>query len=80
MKQITINDLWKACVEERKKGNGKKKILVSSDEEGNSFNPLYYLFTPTKDPNEEQDFFDAAYIDKPCGVTDENINDYIILG
>ena len=47
MKEITINDLWKACVEERKKGNGKKKILVPSDEEGNSYNAMYYLFSPT---------------------------------
>ena len=36
MKAITIDQLWKACVEERKKGNGKKTILMASDEEGNS--------------------------------------------
>ena len=46
MKAITIDQLWKACVEERKKGNGKKTILVASDEEGNSFHPMRYLFTP----------------------------------
>lgn len=46
MKAITIDQLWKACVEERKKGNGKKKILVADDEEGNSFRPMHYLFTP----------------------------------
>ena len=46
MKAITIDQLWKACVEERKKGNGKKTILVAGDEEGNSFHPMNYLFTP----------------------------------
>ena len=46
MKAITIDQLWKACVEERKKGNGKKTILMSSDEEGNSYQPMHYLFTP----------------------------------
>ena len=46
MKAITIDQLWKACVEERKKGNGKKTILVAGDEEGNSFHPMHYLFTP----------------------------------
>ena len=37
MKYITVNELWKACVEERKKGNGKKIILVATDEECNSY-------------------------------------------
>ena len=46
MKAITIDQLWKACVEERKKGNGKKTILVAGDEKGNSFHPMRYLFTP----------------------------------
>lgn len=46
MKAITIDQLWKACVEERKKGNGNKTILVAGDEEGNSFHPMRYLFTP----------------------------------
>ena len=46
MKAITIDQLWKACVEERKKGNGNKTILVAGDEEGNSFHPMRYLLTP----------------------------------
>ena len=73
MKEITINDLWKACVKERKKGNGKKKILVPSDEEGNSYNAMYYLFSPT-------DEYDPEWSNFPRDVTEENKKDYIILG
>lgn len=73
MKEITINDLWKACVEERKKGNGKKKILVPSDEEGNSYNAMYHLFSPT-------DEYDPEWSNFPRDVTEENKKDYIILG
>lgn len=69
MKAITIDQLWKACVEERKKGNGKKTILVAGDEEGNSFHPMHYLFTPMSN-----EFKSLVY------RYDGNKDDCIILG
>ena len=69
MKAITIDQLWKACVEERKKGNGKKTILVSSDEEGNSYQPMNYLFTPMS-----EEFKSLVY------GYDGNKDDCVILG
>lgn len=49
MKQLNIKDLYKICKSEIAKGNGNKKIIVSSDEEGNSFRGLYCGFS-TIDP------------------------------
>lgn len=69
MKHITVNELWKACVEERKKGNGKKTVLVATDEEGNSYHPMFYLFTP----------MDDTFKDCVSGY-DGNKDDCIILG
>ena len=77
---LTIDELWRLCVEKRKQGQGKKKILISGDDEGNSYHELYYGFTPTTDPNGGEDFFDASYIVKPYGITDDNIDEYIVLG
>lgn len=45
MKQLNIKDLYKICKAEIAKGNGNKKIIVSSDEEGNSFRGLYCGFS-----------------------------------
>lgn len=52
LKAITINDLWHACVAQRKKGNGNKTIVVASDEEGNSFNEIYFTFTDDRETKE----------------------------
>ena len=59
IKSITVNELWKMCVEQRKNGNGNKKILISADDEGNDFHHLFHGFTPAKDPHERLDLFDA---------------------
>jgi hypothetical protein len=80
MKTITVEELFKLCKEEKAKGNGKKKILISGDDEGNSYHELFFGFTPTQEEGNPQDFFGVAYIDRPYGITDENVNDYIILG
>lgn len=80
MKELTINDLAKLIKVEIEKGNGDKKILIPDDEEYNGFHKLMYGFCPAKDENEELDFFTSNYMDKPEGLTNENVNDYIILG
>ena len=43
METITVKQLLKACKEEVAKGNGDKHILISGDDEGNSFHELFYL-------------------------------------
>lgn len=45
MEHITVNTLKLLCDEMVEKGNGNKKIVISNDEEGNDFHPLYYGFT-----------------------------------
>lgn len=46
MKPLTIKELYKECSKEIKKGNGDKTIMISSDDEGNSYHYLWYSFTP----------------------------------
>lgn len=50
---LTINDLWKACIEQRKRGNGNKKILISTDDEGNGYHGLFFSFIDTKNEIEQ---------------------------
>lgn len=49
MKVLTINDLLKECLKEIKKGNGDKAIMISSDDEGNSYHYLWFTFTEIED-------------------------------
>ena len=46
---LTIKQLAKLCAEEIKAGNGDKKILISSDDEGNGFHGLFYPFTTAQE-------------------------------
>lgn len=45
MKPYTIEDLHAMCEMQIKKGNGNKYIMISSDDEGNSYHYLWYGFT-----------------------------------
>lgn len=45
-KALTIDELYKALAAERKKGNGKKRIMLSADDEGNEFHQCFYAITP----------------------------------
>ena len=74
MKAFTINQLLKACLEQQKKGNGNKRILISGDDEGNSYHELFYLFSPDI---KGEDIDDCL----PYGVSTKEFNDkYIVLG
>lgn len=42
----TVEELMLRCYEQVQKGNGKKEILISDDDEGNGFHKLIYDFTP----------------------------------
>lgn len=73
METITVKQLLQACKEEVAKGNGDKYILISGDDEGNSFHELFYLFSHLKGE-------DISY-DLPFGVSEDDVNaKYIILG
>lgn len=78
MKELTINELWKLCVSERKKGNGGKRILISNDDEGNGFHGLFYGFTPTTKPGQSTNYFEESCA--ICPVNSNEVEDYIILG
>lgn len=41
---ITVDVLYKLCAEQIKLGNGKKKVFISSDDEGNDYHQLFYGF------------------------------------
>lgn len=73
MNTITINELKKYVDTQVKLGNGNKKILLSSDDEGNEYHELFFAFTPA-----EQVFDGSKY--QPHAPFGININEYIILG
>ncbi len=52
MKALTINDLLKECMKQVRRGNGDKVIMISSDDEGNSYHYLWYAFTTIKEMEE----------------------------
>lgn len=54
---ITVSELLEACKQQVKKGNGDKGILISSDDEGNSFHPLFYCFTDSKEDIQSYKYF-----------------------
>lgn len=73
MKAITVEELARLAKSEVAKGNGKKQILLSADDEGNEFHQMYFGFTPT----------DKVLCGKYPPLTDigdNDPNDYIILG
>ena len=43
--QLTVKDLFEFCIEQMRAGNGEKYIVVSTDNEGNSFHGLFYGFS-----------------------------------
>lgn len=76
MKTLTVTELKNLCTTLEKKGMGKKKIMISSDDEGNEYHELFFGFTENV-----RDVFSDKYAPfPPYGVTEENIDDYVILG
>jgi hypothetical protein len=62
---ISVKQLKQLCEEQIARGNGNKKVLLSSDDEWNNFHPLHWGF------EENLDSWDI-YLD--------NVKDFIILG
>lgn len=77
---FTINDLYRTLKNEIKKGNGMKKILITSDDEGNSCHELFFgITTPKPEKNKECELFNAIML--PFGVSKESADkDYVLLG
>ena len=74
-KAITIEQLYKECGKQMEAGRGKRHILISGDDEGNSFHELFFGFSPCKDA-----IGDDAYL-YPYGVTPELADkEYVVLG
>lgn len=75
-KTITVDQLAKLVKDMQNKGFGKKKIMISSDDEGNEYHELFFGFSENA-----RDVFSSRYgLFMPCGVTEENVDDYVILG
>ena len=83
MDAYTVEQLLEFCKAEKKKGNGKKKVLLSSDDEGNEYHQLFYGFTPTIDKKGKNFFKESFASVCSCSINvnnDEEIKEYIILG
>ena len=52
-KQLTVQDLYRFCEQEIKKGNSKRLIVISDDNEGNGFHGLFYAFTEIEEKDKE---------------------------
>lgn len=70
MKPITVKLLKEFCEQQIDKGNGDKVIMISQDDEGNSYHYLWYQFSTIEQALAED------YIDKRIATKD----DTIILG
>ena len=71
---ITVEKLFKFAKKQIEKGNGDKKIHISSDDEGNEYHPLFFSFTDEK--QEIKMLLEYSHID----LYDNDIQDIIILG
>lgn len=71
---ITIEQLYKITGALVKKGHGKKKILLSSDDEGNSYHEMFFAISEVENCVSEE-------YQLPYGVTMEVAKkEYVILG
>ena len=74
-KGITIEQLFHECSKQLKAGNGKRHIMISGDDEGNSYHELFYGFSECKNA-----IGNDAYL-YPYGVTPQDADkEYIVLG
>lgn len=71
---ITIKELYLELQKQMHKGNGSKKILITTDDEGNGCHELFFGISETKD-------FVGCHMQMPYHLTDEEIvNNYVLLG
>lgn len=58
-KVLTVDELYAELAKARKAGLGKKKIMLSSDDEGNEYHPMYFAVTKITDEFEGTWFRDV---------------------
>lgn len=81
-KPLTVKDLLEACIDEVKRGNSDKVIMISDDEEGNGYHYLWYNFIEVKEYEKEEELF-GMKVKVTVDSLDENIakrEDTILLG
>ena len=71
MKVLTVDQLYAALATAKKEGLGKRKILLSGDDEGNSFHEMFFAVSEVTE--------DYAYALLPVPV-EEAMKDYVIVG
>lgn len=72
-KALTIDELYSILRTERIKGNGGKKILLSTDDEGNGYHECFFGISPVTD--------DFSYAQFSFGIDIEKAKkEYVILG
>lgn len=77
-KGITVEQLYLECARQIKAGNGKKHILLSGDNEGNSFHECFFGFTPTTEFDFSHPIMQSTL---PFGLTVKKVEkSYIVLG
>lgn len=72
MEAITINELAKALQKQIQAGNGDKKILLSSDDEGNEYHEMFFMITSVESLGLKE-------YQIPVSI-DEAVENYVILG
>ena len=70
---LTVRELFVFCGRQMKKWNADKKIMITSDDEGNGYHGLFYQFTD--DVNEIKECYDAD-------LFHDNVNpeEFVLLG
>ena len=75
MKVITVEELAVLAKYEVERGNGKKKIMLSDDDEGNGYHAMFYAFSKVSDIGLGEKFAPSAPKD-----AEEHPEDWIVLG
>ena len=79
-KEITINELYDALRIQKAMGNGKKKILLAEDDEGNGYRPMYFTVTPMERfvGEDGENYLDYSNLH---GISSKDaLENYIVIG
>lgn len=50
---MKLKDLYQACKDQMKKGNGEKSLIVAADNEGNGYHGMFFTLTEITPENVE---------------------------
>lgn len=70
---LSVEELYEELKIAIKNGQGKKKILLSNDDEGNGFHLMFYSISPARDCV-------AFPHDLPYSIKMKDIDNYVVLG